>query len=305
MEREHRCFGRRVIRQSRNTNVAGYTRHRHNVSLVLCNHARKKRAHRRPVAQNVHIEDLAQVLVRRAQDAMRIEDTRIVDQHRRRTQLALHFLCRSKHGLWVCNVAAEEADVCVCHRQYHHYTHVEPKLTPLQPRRQRPDIQHRNLDSLVRQPLNNQLSKPTAPPGDNRDLTSPPPPPLLTPSPPRIQRHAIQTPIDSTHNSCSKQPLQRLEQQRSLPGVAQGAHAVSQPGAQRLRAVCEQPEEGRRERGVEREANREVQRAADGDRHDGGKVGWVGIVAQPDSTRVMSARRNQKIRRRRRRRRRL
>jgi hypothetical protein len=80
MQRQHARLRRAVIHRTRATEVTRHTRHGDNMSLLRFHHARQELLDQRPVAKQVHAEDLLEELLGRVEDGVHDRDARIVDQ---------------------------------------------------------------------------------------------------------------------------------------------------------------------------------------------------------------------------------
>lgn len=133
------------------------------------------------------------------------------------------------------------------------------KLTALHPLRQLHHIHHRDLHPQIHQPPDYQRPNPPTAPRNNSHLAaprSPPHPP--TPHPPRIQRNAVQQPVQRAREPQRNTPFQGAQERRIARRVAQPGDAVCEVVAQEEWGWRggEEPEEGGAEEGVEGEVGK-------------------------------------------------
>jgi hypothetical protein len=114
VERENGGFAGRVICEARDTNVGCCAGDGDDVAFVGRDHGGQEGFGRIPVAEDVDVEDLAEVSVWGIQDSVGGEDASVVDEDGGRAQCSLYLLSDSIYGFRVGDVAFEVLDVRIC-----------------------------------------------------------------------------------------------------------------------------------------------------------------------------------------------
>lgn len=91
MERQDGCLAGRVVCHSRYTNETCGTGDSDNVSFVRANHVWQEGFDCVPVAEDIDIKDLSQILIRSRQDSVRGENTGIINENCRSTKGGFDF----------------------------------------------------------------------------------------------------------------------------------------------------------------------------------------------------------------------
>lgn len=113
MESQDRSLGCSVIHHASDSDVTSRAGYCNNMSFVLRDHVRQESFDSVPIAENIDIENLAQVLRRRIQDRVCCCDTRVIDEDGGRSVFSADTVCCGRDGGCVGDIAFEEPDAGV------------------------------------------------------------------------------------------------------------------------------------------------------------------------------------------------